>query len=101
MAVGSAKPVRNGPDTFGGRFFGVVDYSGPTTYAAGGDTIDPRIFGFPNTIMALYGSFDQSQTYIAVPKPVANGTTAWKLVWQTPAGVEATGNLFPFTVKLS
>jgi len=101
MAVGSAKAVPNGQDVIGGHYYGAVDYSGPVAYTSGGDTIDPHIFGFPNTILTLIGSDDQPGTYQVVPKPLYNGTTVWRLVWQTPAGVEATGNLSAYTVRLS
>lgn len=104
MATGSANAVPNGQDTFGGHFYGAADYNGPTSYAVGGDTIDPRIFGFPNTILTLIGSADQSNTYIAVPRPLFDGTTAWKLVWRTAstgAEVAANFNLSGFTVRLS
>lgn len=103
QAVGSAKAVPNGQDVFGGHLFGAVDYSGPASYVQGGDAIDSRIFGFPNTILTLIGSFDQSQTYIAVPKPLYSGTTAWNLVWESPDGTEpnAGTDLSTFTVRLS
>jgi len=104
MATGSAKAVPNGQDTFGGHFYGAADYTGPAAYAVGGDTIDPHIFGFPNTILTLIGSTDQSNTYIAVPLPLFNGTTAWKLVWRTAATGAEIGagiNLSTFTVRLS
>jgi hypothetical protein len=103
MAVGSARQVQNGQDTFGGHLFGAVDYSGPASYVQGGDAIDPHVFGFPNTILALYGSFDQTQALIAVPKPLHNGTTVWNIVWQNAAGVESAAGtaLNGFTVRLS
>jgi hypothetical protein len=108
MAVGSAKAVPNGQDTFGGHFFGTVDYSGPSSYLGGathGDAIDPRIFGFPNTITAIIcASVDQSGVYMVVPQPAANGTTAWTLRWFTLVGmteVTDTTNLSTKTVRLS
>jgi hypothetical protein len=103
MAVGSAKSVPNGQDTFGGHFYGAADYSGPASYATGGDTIDPHIFGFPNTILTLTGSVDQTDTYRAEGRPLYNGTTAWKLVWfviATGLEVGAAVNLSGVTVRL-
>lgn len=104
MATGNAKAVPNGQDTFGGHFYGSADYTGPSSYVQGGDTIDPHIFGFPNTILTLIGSADQTNAYIAVPRPLFNGTTAWQLVWRTAstgAEVAAAVNLSTFTVRLS
>lgn len=103
MATGNAKAVPNGQDTFGGHFYGAADYTGPASYVQGGDAIDPHIFGFPNTILTLIGSMDQTGTYIAIPRPMFNGTTAWQLEWRTPAGAEvaANFNLSGFTVRLS
>jgi len=104
QAVGSAKSVQNGQDVFGGHLYGAVDYTGPSSYVQGGDTIDPHIFGFPNTVLTLTGSADQSNTYIGVPRPLFNGTTAWQLVWRTAstgAEVGAGIALNTFTVRLS
>ena len=103
QGVGSAKAVPNGQDTFGGHFYGTVDYSGPALYVQGGDAIDPHIFGFPNTISTLIGSVDQTNAYFTVGRPLYNGTTAWQLVWYLKAGGEVTANtvLSGFTVKLS
>lgn len=105
QGVGSSKPVRFAPDTFGGKFFGAVDYSGPASYVQGGDAIDPHIFGFPNTIIALYASGDQTGTYQGVPVPLQDDVTPWRLQWvgldstagQAPAGT----NLSGFTIRLS
>ena len=104
MAVGSAKSVPNGQDTFGGHLYGAVDYNGPSAYAVGGDTIDPHIFGMPNTILTLTGSVDQTDAYRAEGRPLYNGTTVWKLVWFVIAtGLEVAGNvnLSSITVRLS
>lgn len=104
QAVGSAKAVQNGQDVFGGHLYGAVDYTGPAAYVAGGDAIDPRIFGLPNTILTLIGSADQTNTYIAVPRPLFNGTTVWQLVWRTAAtGVEVAAGtvLSGITARLS
>jgi hypothetical protein len=104
QGVGSASAVTNSQDVFGGHLFGAVDYKGPALYVAGGDAIDPRVFGFPNTIVTLIGSADQSNTYIAVPRPLQNGVTGWQLVWRTAAtGAEVAANvvLSGITVRLS
>ncbi|HEY3620752.1 MAG TPA: hypothetical protein VGK96_28445 [Candidatus Sulfotelmatobacter sp.] len=107
MAQGSAKQVKNGRDTFGGRFYGTVDYSGPASYAGGatgGDLVDPHWFAFYNTIQSLEGAIDQSGTYIAVPQTVNNGVTAWKIRWFTVVGMTEVTNgtaLNGVTVRLS
>jgi len=107
MAVGSAKQVPNGQDTFGGLLFGAVDYSGPSSYvggATGGDLIDPHIFGFPNVITGLRCSADQSGVYVGVPQPASNRTTTWHLRWFTLLGmteVTDTTALNLKTVRLS
>jgi hypothetical protein len=105
QGVGSAKAVSGAQDTFGGKFYGIADYSGPASYVSGGDAVDPHIFGFPNAILTLIGSEDQSNTYIAVPRPMASGfQVAWQLVWRTAstgAEVAPGTNLSTFTVRLS
>ena len=103
MAVGSAKAVPNGQDTFGGHYYGAVDYNGPVSYATGGDTLDPRVFGMPNTILSMSGSTDQTDTYRVEGRPLYNGTTAWKIVWfviATGLEVAAATNLSGVTVRL-
>lgn len=104
QGVGSGAAVSGGQDVFGGHLFGVVDYNGPALYVQGGDAIDPRIFGFPNNILALYGSVDQSNTYFVIGRPMQSGVqTAWQLVWYLKAGGEVTANtvLNAKTVRLS
>jgi hypothetical protein len=104
QGVGSGASVTNSQDVFGGHLFGAVDYKGPASYVQGGDAMDPHIFGFPNTIVTLIGSQDQSNTYIAVPRPIQNGVTPWQLVWRTAATgaeVAANTNLSTFIVRLS
>lgn len=110
QGVGNATAVTNGQDVFGGHLWGAVDYKGPSSYVSGGDAVDPRVFGFPNTIAWLDGSVDQTGTYQAVGLPVQNGITPWRLVWialktangQT-AGQEVTAgtNLSAITVRLN
>lgn len=104
QGVGSANTVVGSQDVFGGHLFGAVDYKGPKSYVQGGDSIDPRIFGFPNTIVTLIGSLDQTATYRAEPLPLQNGTTGWRLVWTvyaTGAQVAAAVDLSGITVRLS
>lgn len=102
QGVGSASAVTNSQDVFGGHLYGAVDYKGPALYVAGGDLVDPHVFGFPNTIVTLIGSLDQSKTYRLEPRPLQNGVTGWQLVWTVLAtGAEATGNLSTFTGRLS
>ncbi|HWF62939.1 MAG TPA: hypothetical protein VN666_21885 [Nitrospira sp.] len=108
MAQGVGSTVNQGPfnnqDVFGGHLFGAVDYKGPTSYVQGGDSIDPKIFGFPNTILTLIGSCDHGNTYVTRPLPLQNGVTGWRLVWivqSTGAEVAAAVNLSTFTVRLS
>lgn len=92
QGVGSAKTVPGGQDVFGGHLFGVADYSGPASYVQGGDAIDPRIFGFPNNILTLIGSVDQSNAYFVVGRPTQSGVqTQWQLVWYLKAGGEVAG----------
>lgn len=96
MAQGTASKIvqdKNGKDTFGGHLYGTCDYYGPTLYVQGGDTVDPRIFGFPNSIFTLIGSVDQSNTYRLEPRKLHNGYSQWQLVWIVMAtGVEAAAN---------
>lgn len=102
---GSYKAIPNGQDTFGGHLFGVLDYAGPSSYVQGGDgPISPQAFGMFNTILSLWGSDDQSNTYRVVARPTQNGTTPWQLVWLVNAtGLEvgAGVNLSAYTVRLS
>lgn len=104
QGVGSASTVVGSQDVFGGHLFGTVDYKGPKSYVQGGDAVDPRVFGFPNAIVTLIGSLDQSATYRAEPRPMQNGTTAWQLVWTVYAtGAQVAGgvDLSGATVRLS
>jgi hypothetical protein len=103
MAVGQYKGVRFGEDTFGGKLYGVRDYSGPTSYVTGGDAVDPHAFGFPNTITYLDGTIDQTNTYTATGRPLHSDVTAWQLVWtvnSTGLEVAAGTNLSQYTVRL-
>lgn len=104
QGVGSSAAVSGGQDVFGGHLFGVVDYKGPASYVQKGDAVDPHAFGFPNNILTLWGSVDQSDTYFVVGLPVQSGVqTAWQLVWMHVDGtgeVAASTNLSTFTVRL-
>ena len=106
MAVGSAKVTQGFADVFGGRQFNTIDYSGPASYATGGDTLDPHMFGFQNTIQFVWVSdLDQTSTYSPSLVPVNNGITVWKLKWFTNAArtteVTAATNLSAVVVKMS
>ena len=104
QGVGSAKDVRSEGDVFGGKLFGLADYNGPISYVQGGDSLDSRIFGFPNAIISLIGGMDHTNTYSIVPRALANGVTKWQAVWiVTATGVEvaAAVNLSTYTVRLS
>lgn len=84
MAVGSAQQTAGFADVFGGHQFNSVDYSGPKSYVGGllgGDLIDPKIFGFQNTIESLWASGDQTGLLIGIPFPVNNGVSAWHIRW--------------------
>jgi hypothetical protein len=110
MSVGSAKQTQGFADVFGGRQFNTIDYSGPTAYnntgtpTTSGDTMDPMMFGFKNTIQELFnGSIDQTGAYKVLAQPVNNGITVWRLRWFSVAGTEVANgvNLSTYTVKLS
>ncbi len=103
QGVGKSSAILPQTDTFGGHGYGVQDYSGSSSYVQGGDTIDPRVFGLV-TIWTLIGGVDQSDTYIAVPRPMSSGVTQWQLVWIVVAtGVEVAAgvNLSAYTVRLT
>src|ERR1700749_17467 len=102
QGVGSANAVRFGEDTFGGKLWGAVDYKGPTSYVQGGDLLDPKTFGFPNAVVALFGSVDESNTYFVIGRPMQKNVTQWQLVWYLKAGGEVTAGtpLNTFTVRL-
>ena len=103
QGVGSGTIVTNGQDTFGGHLWGACDQKGSSSYVQGGDSVSHRQFGFNNTIVALFGSVDQSNTYYAIGRPLQNGVTTWQLVWYLKGGgeVAAATNLSGFTVRLS
>jgi hypothetical protein len=110
MSVGTGKQTPGFADVFGGKLFNTIDYSGPTAYnntgtaATSGDSLDPKMFGFNNTIESIIdSSLDQTGTYYAFEQPINNGVTAWRLRWFTAAGVEVANgvNLSGYTVKLS
>ena len=109
MAVGSVKSGYSFLDTFGGRFFNTVDYSGSASYTAGvGELLSPNAFGFNNTIQFVWASGSQSGTYFGIVYPVNNGVTKWYVRWfvtstPTVASVEvATGvSLTGQTLKLT
>ena len=111
FSVGSGNQTNGFADVFGGKLFNVIDYTGPKSYnntgtpATSGDALDPKMFGFPNSIEALIGtSTDQTGVYIVVGMPVNNGVTKWILRWFTLSGmteVVNTTDLSAKTVKLA
>jgi hypothetical protein len=105
QGVGSTKQILGQVDTFGGHFWAPIDYSGPASYVAGGDSIDPKSFGFFGSILTLIGSVDQSNAYYVEGRPLINGVDSkWQIVWLAMDGsgeVEAGTNLSGFTVRLS
>lgn len=107
MSVGTGKQTNGFADVFGGKLFNAIDYYGPTAYnntgtpATSGDTVDPKMFGFPNAIEALIGtSLDQTGVYVVVGQPVNNGVTAWKFRWYTAAGMTEVGNGTDLSTKI-
>jgi hypothetical protein len=106
MAAGSAKQFAGFPDVFGGKLFNAIDYSGPTSYVNGtGDVLDPRIFGFPNTVESItVCGMDTTGTYYVRPQPVRTGVTGWYIRWYLVADnteVANTTNLSGVTIRLS
>lgn len=105
QGVGALKELTgHASDTFGGKLFGVADYSGPKAYVQGGDLMDSRGFGFPNNILSVIGSLDTTKTYRLEPRPLQKGLTPWQMVWTvyaTGAEVAAGVDLSGFTAKLT
>jgi hypothetical protein len=115
QAVGTPVSVLGHDDTFGGHFFGAVDYIGPTSYVQGGDAIDPHPFGCPNSLLALISSVDQSNVFRTEARALYSGAqTTFQLVWiadvtgtyggqsQTAGTEVAAGtNLSTYTVRLA
>jgi hypothetical protein len=105
QGIGSVTRILGAVDTFGGHFWSPVGYSGPASYVQGGDTIDPKAFGFNNSIFTLVGSIDGTDTYEAVPLCVSSGVNpVWRVFWRVIAtGLEVANgvNLSGVTVGLS
>ena len=105
QGIGSTKQILGQVDTFGGHFWAPLDVSGSASYVAGGDLIDPKSFGFNNTIFTLIGSIDTTGVYEAVPRLVTSGVTrTWQIVWRvvaTGAPVAPGTNLSAITAGLS
>jgi hypothetical protein len=69
-------------DVFGGKFFGVPSYRGPSSYANGvGDLLDPIAFGFESTILFVSGSVSVSGTYYVMTQPASELITRWHVRW--------------------
>jgi hypothetical protein len=114
QAVGTPAPVLGHDDTFGGHFFGAVDYTGPTSYVQGGDTLDPRPFGCPNSLLYVVTGVDQAGKWQTEARAIYSGAqTVFQIVWislttatlggqsQTAGQEAATGtNLSTYTVRL-
>lgn len=105
QAVGTPVPVTGHDDTFGGHFFGAIDYTGPASYVQGGDALDPKPFGCPNSLLAVIGGVDQSGTYRAEGRALYSGAqTTFQLVWfvlSTGLEVGAGVNLSTIKVRLA
>lgn len=111
MAVGTAKQTNGFADVFGGKLFNVIDYTGVSSYAntgtasTSGEALDPKYFGFPNTIEAILDiSGDQSGAYYGIPFPNNSGVSKWRIRWFAVAtGQEVTNgtNLSTATLKLT
>ena len=82
MAQGSgiSKVLQSSLDTFGGKYYGPLDFSGSSSYVTGGDKISAKAFGMEK-ILTLIGSVDKSDTYTVKGRPLANGICEWDLVW--------------------
>jgi hypothetical protein len=79
---GTVKSSYSFLDTFGGRFFNTVDYSGVAAYVNGtGELLSPNAFGFKNTIQFVWASGTQSGLYYGICFPVNNGVTNWYIRW--------------------
>jgi hypothetical protein len=104
MAQGSgiSKVLQSSLDTFGGKYYGPLDYVGSSSYVTGGDKISAKAFGMEK-ILTLIGSVDKSDTYTVKGRPLANGICEWDLVWLGSTGgeVAAGTNLSGFTVRLT
>ena len=105
QGIGNVQKILGQVDTFGGHFWSPVNYSGPKSYVKGGDTIDPRAFGFNGSIFTLVGSIDSTDTYEAVPLLLSGGVNpVWRVVWRvmsTGLEVAAATDLSGVTVGLS
>ena len=111
FSVGTGIQANGFADVFGGKLFNAIDYKGSSSYnntgtpATSGDVLDPKMFGFPNSIEFLVGtSTDQTGVYIVVGMPANNGVSKWYLRWFTLSGMTEVANatdLSGKTVKLS
>ena len=105
QGIGTTQKILGQVDTFGGHFWSPINYLGPSSYVQGGDTIDPRAFGFNNSIFTLTGSIDGTGTYQAVPLLFSGGVNpVWRIMWLVIAtGLQVANgvNLSGITVGLS
>ena len=80
MGSGNSKVLLGSLDTFGGKYYAPLDYTGPSSYVTGGDKVIAKAFGMEK-ILTLIGSVDQSDTYIVKGRPLSDGICDWRLVW--------------------
>jgi hypothetical protein len=102
MAVGTAKQTPGFADVFGGKLFNVIDYTGVSSYVNGtGELLDPKFFGFPNTIEAILDiSGDQSGAYYGIAFPVNSGVTKWYIRWFAVATGQEVTNATNLSTKV-
>ena len=102
MAVGTAKQTPGFADVFGGKLFNCIDYTGVASYVNGtGELLDPKFFGFPNTIEAILDiSGDQSGAYYGIAFPVNSGVTKWYIRWFAVATGQEVTNATNLSTKV-
>ena len=102
MAVGTAKLSPGFADVFGGKLFNCIDYTGVASYVNGtGELLDPKFFGFPNTIEAILDiSGDQSGAYYGIAFPVNSGVTKWYIRWFAVATGQEVTNTTNLSTKV-
>ena len=104
--IGSTVRVIGQPDTFGGHYWAPADHKGPSSYTKGGYALDPKSFGFDNTIWTVTPGVDQSGTFMVVGSATNNGFSPVNAVWinidssGTVGEVAAGTDLSAYTVRL-
>ena len=79
--IGSTVRVIGQPDTFGGHYWAPADHAGPSSYTKGGYALDPKSFGFDNTIWTVTPGVDQSATFMVVGRATVSGRSPVNAVW--------------------